>query len=230
MKTGLFTTALALVCLAVPAALAAEDVRIVKAIEFRGLKLLSKYDVVMGARYRATESGIVIDLDSLEQAIKKNGFIESYRIEEKGGSLVVAVAERVPELIVAAGGDGGSVLYEVDAAHRVISRNDVHTDRVPVIYLSGSFAPQGDAAYRAGTLFSLLGRVKKKVPSVYRELSEIHAAGNSIRVVLRGRKTGFTMRPDEAGFIRLKYIVGYCDSVGQYPDEINLSGNAVIVR
>ncbi|MBN2158278.1 MAG: hypothetical protein JW807_02700 [Spirochaetes bacterium] len=230
MKTRLLTTAIAFVILATPGTLAAKNVRTVKAIAFKGLKLLSKYDIVRGARYRATEAGIVIDLDSLEKAIERNGFIDSYRIDEEKGNLVVTVVERTPELIVVVPGEDGSVLYELDAERQVISRNDVHTARIPVIYLSVGYAPDGSSASRAGRLFVLLDRVKKTNPAVYRELSEIHQAGRWIRVMLRGRKTEFTMKPDEASFIRLKYIIGYCDSVEQYPDEINLSGNAVIVR
>jgi hypothetical protein len=211
-------------------AASAADIRMVRAIEFRGLKLLSKYEVVRGARIKAVSGGIAIDADSLEKALEGNAFLSSHRIDEKGGRLIVTVEEKKPALVLAAEKGGRTYLYELDLSHAVISRHAPHTGRVPFIYLSGDDAASGPASQRARALFAVLDRVREQNVVIYRELSEIYCNENSIRVVLRGRKTGFIMKPDVEDFIKLKYVAGYCDREGRYPDEIDMTGGSVVVR
>ncbi len=231
MKAVMTHAAVIATCLAVAGGIAlAGDVRKVKAVDFRGLKLLSKYDLVRNVRLKAADDGIVIDLESLGRALAGNRFIKSYRVEESGGRLIVSVAEKKPELVMAVERKDGTALYELDAAHAVISKNSVHTDRVPVLCLTGDDMAADAADGRVRDLFTLLGRIKKSQPSVYGELSELRLDGKEIRVTLKGRKTDFIMRPLERDFIKLRYIAGYCDRAGRYPDEINLTGDTVIVR
>jgi hypothetical protein len=205
-------------------------VRKVSAIEFKGLKLMSKYEIIKGSRIEALADGIAVDMDSLRKSLSGNLFINSYRVEEINGRLIVSIIEKKPVLIMSVARGERSVLYELDAGHSVISKNNVHTDRVPVLNVTAGDIAADAATGRIKGLFSVLARVLGRNRIVYRELSEIHFDGNGIRVILRGRKTVFTMKPDETGFLRLKYIVGYCDHEEQYPEEINLSGNEVIVR
>lgn len=206
----------------------AAAVRTVKAIEFKGLKLLSKYDLVRGVRLRAVPRGIVIDVDSLGRALEGNAFLKTYRVDEVQGKLLVTVVEKKPALVVVAERDGATAMYELDGGHEVISKNNVHTNRVPYVHIgSGNIS---DAAAALKRLFAVLVRVREKNSVIYRELSEIYCNGDSIRVVLRGRKTGFVMKPDVADFIRLKYVTGYCDHAERYPEEIDLSDNTVVVR
>jgi hypothetical protein len=208
----------------------AGTVRRVNAIEFKGLKLMSKYDIIRGTRIEALNNGIAVDMDSLEKALSGNLFIKSYRVEESRGRLIVSVIEKKPELIISVARGERSVLYELDANHSIISKNNVHTDRVPVLNVTAEDIAADAETGRIQGLFSVLARVRVRNRVVYRELSEIYFAGNGIRVVLRGRKTIFSMKPDETDFLKLRYIVGYCDHEEQYPEEINLSDNEVIVR
>ncbi len=208
----------------------ANEIRNVKAIEFKGLKLMSKYEIIKGSRIKAVNEGIAIDMDSLEKTLSGNKFIKSYRVEENRGILIVSVVEKKPVLIMSVARSGGSVLYELDDDHAIISKNNVHTDRVPVLFVTTEDIAADAATGRIKDLFSVLAGVRGRNPVVYRELTEIYFAGNSIRVILRGRKTGFIMKPDDTGFLKLKYIVGYCDHEEQYPEEINLSDNEVVVR
>lgn len=231
MKAVMTHAAVIVTCLAAAGGIAlAGDVRKVKAVDFRGLKLLSKYDLVRNVRLKAADDGIVIDLESLGRALAGNRFIKSYRVEDSGGRLIVSVAEKEPELVMAVERKDGTALYELDAAHAVISKNSVHTDRVPVLCLTGEDMAADAADGRVRGLFTLLGRIKKSQPSVYGELSELRLNGKEIRVTLKGRKTDFIMGPLERDFIKLRYIAGYCDRAGRYPDEINLTGDTVIVR
>ncbi|OHD65524.1 MAG: hypothetical protein A2176_14155 [Spirochaetes bacterium RBG_13_51_14] len=208
----------------------AGDIRKVKSIQFRGLRLLTKYDVIRGVRLEAAADGIVIDVDSLERALSGNSLIKSFGIEESGGRLMVSVAERRPVLIAVVAGKDGSSLYELDEDHAIISKNDVHTDRVPVLYLVSLKLSADGATGRVRSLISLLERVKRKIAPLYREIAEIYLDETSIRVVARGRRTSFVLRPRDTDFIKLRYIIGYCDRTGECPEEINLSDNPVIVR
>jgi hypothetical protein len=230
MKKVLVHTAVFTVCLAATVAVPAKDLRAVKAIEFKGLRLLSKYDVIRGSRIKAVDRGIVIDMESLEKALAGNGFISSYRVEESRGRLIITVTEKTPAIILAAEGRGGYTLYELDADSAIISKNNVHTDMVPVLYAQAGSPGAGGLPGGVKSILSLLAGVKKRDAALYREISEVYPAGGAIRVLLRGRKTGFILKPEEGEFIRLKYTAGYCDRTGRSPEEINLSGNAVVVR
>jgi hypothetical protein len=219
------TVAITIAMLAAAAALAAADARKVAAIEFRGLVNLSKYDIMRGVRYRTEGSGIIIDMDSLEDALKVNYYLESYRVDRAGGRLVVTVAEKRPAMVVVMEGARRSVVYELDGSFAILARNEVHTGRVPILCLTA-----GETAGVVRRLFAVLGRVRKSFPSLYRELSEIYLRGGGLRVVLRGRRTVFSLGADVADFARLNYLAGYCDRSGRYPEEIQIAGNEVIVR
>lgn len=208
----------------------AADIRTVKAIEFRGLKLLSKYELLRGTRLKSVARGIVIDVGSLEEAMEKNAFLASYTVNEKGERLIVSVVEKKPVLVLAAVKGGRTYLYELDRDRAVISRNAVHTGRVPFIFVPADDTDRGPVSGRVRELLSVLDRVREQNAVIYREISEIYCNGNSIRVVLRGRKTGFIMRPDVADFIRLKYVAGYCDHAERYPEDIDITGSAVVIR
>jgi len=221
-----------LAALAVSAgAVRAADIRLVKAIEFRGLKLLSKYEVVRGARIKAVAGGIAIDVDSLEAVLENNAFLSSYSVNESGRSLIVTVEEKKPALVLAMVKGGRTHLLELDGGHAVISRNTAHTGRVPFIFAAADdAADRGPVPARVRRLLEVLDLVREQNAVIYRELSEIYCNDNSIRVVLRGRKTGFIMRPDAADFMKLKYVAGYCDRAERYPEEIDITGSAVVVR
>lgn len=231
MKINRLYGACVLACL-VPAIGAArgDAFRKVQALEFRGLQLMSKYDIIRGARIDAQSDGIAVDIDSLEKSLSGNSFIKSYRVDEYRGRLIVTIVEKKPELIMSVARREISVLYELDADCAVISKNSVHTDRVPLLNVTADDIASDAETDRIKGLLSILSKVRERNRAVYRELSEICFDGKAIRVTLRGRKTIFIMKPDEVGFMRLKYIVGYCDHEGQYPEKINLSDNEVIVR
>jgi hypothetical protein len=211
-------------------AVMADDIRKVRSIEFRGLGLLSKYDAIRGARLKAVSDGIIVDVESVERVLSQNSFLTSYDVEESRGRLVITVAEKRPVLIIAVERGGRTALYEIGADGAVISKDDVHTGRVPVLVLAEGDFSEGAATDRTRRLMGLLAQVRRTNAALYRELSEINAAGGGIRVQLRGRRTEYILRPEPDDFTRLGYVAGYCDRGERDPDEINLTGNAVIVR
>lgn len=208
----------------------AADIRKVRTVEFRGLDLLSKYDVIRGARIKAAGDGIIVDVESVELVLSRNSFLASYNVKETGGRLVISVEEKKPALIVAVERGGKTDLYELDAAGAVISKNEVHTGRVPVLVIGGGGFPGGAATSRTRSLIGLMALVRRTNPALYRELAEVSAVDGALSVRLRGRKTEYILDPEAGDFTRLAYVAGYCDRRERYPDEINLTGNAVIVR
>lgn len=225
------TTAGIVLCLALAGGTAAaDDIRSVRTIEFRGLSLLSKYDVIRGARLKASGDGIIVDVESVGRVLSRNPFIESYGVKETGGRLIITVKEKKPALIVAVDRGAATDLYELDAAGAVISKNDVHAGRVPVLVLGAEDFSNGAATERTRGLLLLMERVRRTNGALYRELAEVGAREGALRVTLRGRKTEFILDPEPCDFARLMYVAGYCDRSGRYPEQINLTGNAVIVR
>ncbi len=212
------------------APLSADDIRKVRDIEFRGLTLLSKYDIIRGTRLKAVSDGIIIDVSSLEGAMSGNPFIASYGVRESGGRLVVTVAERKPEVIVAAAGEKGIEIYELDAGGRIISRNDPHTAAVPVIHAGRGEFPSPGGAGGIEALMDLLSLVKERDGATYGEITELYPEGERLRLFARGRRTEFVLRPLEGDFASLRQLLGICDHSVRKPEKITLSDNAAIVR
>lgn len=206
------------------------DVRRVSAVEFRGLKLLTKFDIIRGVRLKAVDGGMVVDIDSLEKALSRNRYLLNFTITEKAGRLIITVEEKKPAMILVVGRGGKSAIYELDEGYAVISRNDPHGANVPVLCVAGRDFRSGAGKQGVRNILSLLGRVKKNNAALYRELADISRRGENLRVFLRGRKTRFILKPDEADFMKLKYIAGHCDRAAAYPDEIIISGDAAIIR
>jgi hypothetical protein len=202
----------------------------VRTVEFKGLRLLSKYDVIRGVRMKSTAQGIIIDMDSLTHALAGNYFIATYRIDERGATLVISIEEKKPEIIVAVEHEGISAIYELDSDHTIISKNDAHTANLPVLHIKVQDMRDNFRRDEVRRLFEVLDRVKRDRALIYRELSEIYFEGEQIRIFLRGRKTEFMLSPDENDFTILQFITGYCDRLNQYPDRITIADDAAIIQ
>ncbi len=231
MTKRAITIAGTILCLAAAGrAVMADDIRKVRSVEFRGLGLLSKYDVIRGARIKAVNDGIIVDVESVGRVLSRNSFLASYGVKETGGRLVITVEEKKPVLIVAVERGGRTALYELDASGAVISKDNVHAGRLPVLVLGADDFSDGAATARTRSLLSLLEMVRRSNAALYRELAEVSAGEGIIRVTLRGRMTEYILDPEPGDFTRLAYVAGYCDRRERYPEEINLTGNTVIVR
>ena len=208
----------------------AGEVRRVRAVEFRGLKLLSKYEIIRGVRMKAGREGIVIDMDSFRLALSKNHFIKAYEIGGNDSGLIISVTEKIPAYILAVVMGEKTNLYELDADYRVISKNDVHASNLPIVYITGQDVKIDAIQGTVKRLLALLGRVKKSDASIYREISEIYFYKDRLKITLRGRRTDFILRPDENDFRKLRYITGYLDRSDTSPGEITISDRAAIIR
>jgi hypothetical protein len=231
MTAAAYTTLILTFCL-IPlgASIGTAEVLRVKAVEFRGLACLTKYDIVRGVSLKATDRGILIDIDSLRRSLSKNDFIKNYRIDIVGGNLVVSVLEKRPAHVIVISRGGKSNTYELDAGYRVISKNIVHANNLPVLHVTDGEAGPGGLQAEVKRIFAVLAKVRQRNAAIYRELSEIYLSGGNIRVLLRGRRTDFILAPKESEFKKLRYIAGYLDRTRTYPDEIIISDNTAVIR
>ena len=66
----------------------------VEQIEFKGLKNLSKYQVISNVKPRAVKNGINIDLDLLEKSLKSNKLIDTFKVVKKNNKLIINIKEK----------------------------------------------------------------------------------------------------------------------------------------
>ena len=203
----------------------------VKTLEIRGLKYMTKAELIQGVRMKAMERGLAVDLDSLHGVLAGSRFIRAYTVRESGDSLVVSIEEKEPvRLLVVKKGDQ-RVAMELDESGTIISVNRVHRPLSPAIVIGETDIVKGTVTAAVKELFGLLDEVRAACPVLYGQMELVDAEGlNSIGVRLRGRKTLYRLSPDLAQFTRLQYLVGYLDRKGAGPASVVLSGDKALVR
>lgn len=199
------------------------DVRRVKAVEFRGTKLLSKAELVKDVETRVEADGIVIDVDGLRSHLDKFLMVQSYRVFEDGDRLVVQVTENEPEWVLAVKKEDGIVPFEVDAKLRVISVHRVHAVDKPLIIVAPEEIGSGRLSERLRKAIAFMNEMKTTAPALMRELEEIDlTALPRARVMLKQRRTRFNLRFSAGGFAVLSCVAGYLDSRRSYPESAEI--------
>jgi hypothetical protein len=212
-------------------AFAFRNVRKVKAIEFRGLKYLSKYEIINGSITRVEDDYFVVDIDSLSSLLKKNQMIASYRIAMEGENVKIAIVENEPAFLLCVRKKKRMVFFELDRGFKVISYMRVHAYDKPLIIISEEDIDGGKLSERVIRLLRLLQDLQADNVRIYDEISEIELCDlDSVRLRLRGRKTECIMSPTWKSFNRLNYVVAYLDRIKYYPDVLRLFCRFVIIR
>jgi hypothetical protein len=210
---------------------ALRDVKKVSSIEFRGLKYLSRYEIINAASAKIEREGIVIDVDGLREYLKSSPYVKSFRVKEERGRIAVTVIENEPALVLALKKKGTVVSFELDERLRVLSSGGVRAFDRPVIIIAEDDTPGGEFSRRVKGLISLVRELKRRGLPVYREIDEIDLSAGPYAVVkLRGRKTRFVVEPDLEHLSALNYIAGYLDGRGRYPDEVVYCGNSAVMK
>ncbi len=212
-----------------PALTGAEAVK-VKAVEFRGLEHLSKYDLFQGVKSRSVSDGIIIDLDSLEEKLSRSRVIDRYSIRRSGGRLVITVRERVPAYTVLVRSGERTIPLELDRDFQQVSRGRLYFNIRPFIYVDRKDITDGGVSYRVKNLCRLLETARKNLPSLYVEIEELYLNGNRVTILLNNRKTEFTLKPEKKRFTMLAYMVGYLDRTKRYPESVLITGTRAVIR
>jgi hypothetical protein len=199
------------------------------AIEFRGLRNLSRNEIIHGVGLAARGKGIVVDMDSLEKSLGSFAIIQGYTIDEKNGRLILSVTERNPRFIIAHRGKGQTVVFEVDAQFRPIAFNRIYCPWLPVIHIGDDGMKGNQVSEETRTFCMMLERERKSYPALFREIRDIFI-GRDVDVLLTGRRTRFILPLSGPDFRRLNFIAGYLDSRGQYPEKIMINDDKVLIR
>ncbi|GEM_PF-418406 len=213
------------------ASFALRNVRRVKAIEFRGVQYLSRYEILGDTVARIENDYLVVDIDSLSARLNENPMVASFRIVIDGDRLRIIVVENEPMFIIAVKREKRLHLFELDRELSVISRERVHTHDSPLIILSESDVQRGNISRRIVEFLELLRELESQQLAVYGEIAEIHLYDfEETRLYLRGRRTAFILNPSWESFQRLNDCVAYLDSRGYYPDMVKVYARFVVLQ
>jgi hypothetical protein len=231
MRAAVAAVALAVSMFAGTDGSALRNVKKVTSIEFRGLKYLSRYEIISAVPAKIERDGIVIDVDGLREYLKGSPYVKSFRVKEERGRIAVTVTENEPALVIALKKKGAIISFELDERLRILSSRGVSAFDRPVIIISEDDTPGGELSRRVKGLLSLVLELGRRGLPVFREIDEIDLSAKPNAVVkLRGRKTRFVVEPDREHLSALNYIAGYLDGRGRYPDEVVYCGNSAVMK
>jgi hypothetical protein len=200
-------------------------------IEFRGTINVSGREIVRRAGIKSQGKGFAVDMDLLKQVLDSNRMISSYTIDNANGNLVVNVRELYPLFMFFVVDKELSVPVLVDDNMNVLASGSFFETDMPVIIVRRQEFDQGADNTEIGNLLGSLKQLKAGKTGLSGELQEIEITGkNTLRVLLRGRRTSFTMWNSMSGFRRLERTAALLDQAGRYPDSIDLREDSVLVK
>ncbi len=202
-----------------------------RGIAFRGLKNLSKYELIQGIPVKSVKGTIYLDVTALEKRLSSMALISSFRITKDKGTLVVEVAETEALLPLAVENGAETVFLEIDENFKILARNRFLGGRRPVIYCNRRDVEGEDYSARLQKLLRYMLIIRNNRKILFREISSLsfHREGKIV-VKLRERNTRFVLTVDLTNFRRLEAVAGYCDTEGVYPDKVIITGNKVVLR
>ena len=199
-------------------------------IDFRGLSLLGKYEIMSGAGVTRSGRGLVVDLDGLNAYLSKEPLVAAYDIRQKGDSLVVTVAEKVPAYVIAAVRGEETILFEVDAGLNTVSVGKVHALGRPLVIINRADAAGGFSP-RIKKLLASLGVLRENNSRLYRELSTLDLRFYPEAVMsLRGRETRFHLDVKDLAAGPLEALVGYVDRQGGRTRRVEYHGDFAVMK
>lgn len=209
----------------------ARDVREIAGLEIRGLKLLSRHEILAGVTMKATAKGMLIDIDSLKSSLAKNGMIEESAVEAGGDRITVTVKERLPVYLLAVRRGKELIPFEADARMSILSVRTVHLADRPLVVLGEQDLRGGVISSRARDFLNEMGRLEENHEEIFREIAEI-ALGNDnmLEIFLKGRKTRIILPHDGRSFLNLKYIVSLFDGRNYYPGTLRIGDGYGVIE
>lgn len=200
-------------------------------IEFRGTINVSGHDIVRRAGIKNRGNGFSADMDVLKQVLDSDERISSYTIGSSNGILVVNIQERYPLFMFFVVDKELSVPVLVDDNMNVIVSGRFFETDMPIIIVRRQEFEQGSDSVELENLLGSLRKLRSGKSVICGELQEIELAGeNTLRVLLRSRRTRFTLWNSMAGFRRLDRTAALLDQYGRYPDSIDLRDDSVLVK
>ncbi len=226
-----FIAVCALIIIALDTSEAASKIREVREFEFRGLKNLSRYELMRDSGLSVKGKKIIVDMLLFEEKLSSIGIIDSFNINIRDGRLIVSVIEKEPFASFALVNNGRTVLFEVGRDFSMISKNGKYSHENPLVVIGREDLPDGKLSERVKRLCSLLDLIREKHKTIFYELREVCVCKNGIiKIILKNRITEFFMTSSEINFKRLKYVAGYLDRKRHYPGRLHITGNRIAIR
>lgn len=212
-----------LIGLMMGAAAYARDVREVSGIEFRGLDLLSRHELLAGVPMKSTAKGMLVDLDALKGSLSRNGMIETSGIDAADGRITITVKERVPVHLLAVRKGGEMIPFEADARFSILSVRTVHVTGRPLVVLGEGDLRDGTISSRGRELLNELGRLESADRELFREIAQIEIKNDiMLEIFLKGRKTRIFLPRAGGSFAVLRYMVSLFDGRNIYPGTLRI--------
>ncbi len=210
---------------------ARRDERRVKTIEFRGLRLLGKYEILSGVKMSRAENGIIIDMNELRKALGTSPYVKDYKVVEEKGGMVIIITEREPSFVVAQAIGETTIPFEIGERLEILASGRLHGGRAPLILVEGEWIRGGRVTSRLARLLASIKDIRSDCPALYSEIVEIDAQQlPRIELYLRGRKTRFAFDLGRESRPAMCYLVGYLDASGHAPEVVELFGNMAVVK
>ncbi len=212
-------------------AFANKNIRTFKTIEFKDLLYLSKYEIIEKANIYTDGEQIIVDLNSLDKALKKIPFVKSFKIKEKDQNLIIEFKENEPVFSLCVRDEEKNILVELDKEFRILSVNRLHTLNSPLIFIAGQDMGKNGISSRLQSFLRLIYSLQSDNLRIMKEILELdYTDPSNIKGMLKGRRTLFTLKPSREDFNRLNYAVGYFDAVKYYPHALALGDNPGIIK
>lgn len=217
--------------LIISTAYAKKDIKIYKTIEFKNLNYVSKYEIIDKVDINFKGKNIIIDMNSLDKVLNEMPIVKSFKLSELNESLIVSIIENQPIFLLGIREGEKNTLIELDKDFRIISLNRAHTLNIPMIIASKEDIRNNMISSRLKSFISMIQGLRKTSLNVMNDVLEIdYTDVNKTKVLLKGRKTVFVLRPENEAFAKLNYAAGYFDRIKYYPHTFTILDNFGIIE
>ncbi|MFH0977534.1 MAG: hypothetical protein V1874_17280 [Spirochaetota bacterium] len=210
---------------------AKKDIKIYKSIEFKDIKYLSKYEIIDKVDLSIKEKSIIIDINSLENVLNNHPMINTFKLTESNQTLSISIVENQPIFLLSIRDGEKNIPVEIGKDFNIVSVGRFHAPDKPVIVISREDVKSNMISARLKRFLNLLSGLNKSGLSVIKEITEIDCTDFlNIKLLLRGRRTVFIVRPDKDNFNKLNYAAGYFDRIKYYPHTFSILNGAGILK
>lgn len=203
----------------------------VERIEFRGIKNADKYEIVRNSGAKISGKGIVVDVESLKEIMDGCVMIDNYDVDLENNMLIITVTEKYPLFMVLRVEKNISIPCLVDENRNVLETGRFFKTDMPIIVAEKEFFENEKNSSYFRTLFESLSWLCREKADFSGELAEIEINhGTDLRIKLKSRKTGFIIKNDLKGFIKIEKSAAYLDAVNTYPEILDLRDKRILIR
>jgi hypothetical protein len=157
--------------------------------------------------------------------------VNSFKLTEKDQNLIISIIENQPVFPLCVRNGDKNLLAELDKDYHLISAGRIHISNMPIIIISQEEIKNKMISARLKNFLGFISDLKKTGLSVMKEINEINYTDiTTVKILLKGRRTVFNIRPDKESFNKLNYAAGYFDRIKYYPHTFTILNDAGILE